>query len=261
MPRHTLFQFYVADRPLSCQPYQRSGDIFLGVPFNIASYALLTHMVAQATGLGVGDFVHTTGDAHLYSNHVEQAREQLSAPPYPCRGSRKRRIPRRKDIFGFTTTTSRSKDYDPWPAIRRRWRCERGADMGSLKLVAAFWLCLLPALGRQNASVMGTSIDLPFEYTLTDTQDSSSAGMLFSRVAVETDRGHGTSDGAKHQLQLVALFRVRAAVEHGDGGRRREGLGRAGGETGRAFLDQPQGRRVSFHFIEGQRRTSAIRNG
>jgi thymidylate synthase len=81
MPCHTLFQFYVADGKLSCQLYQRSGDIFLGVPFNIASYALLTHMVAQVCGLGVGDFVHTLGDAHLYNNHVEQARLQLTRTP------------------------------------------------------------------------------------------------------------------------------------------------------------------------------------
>ncbi|MCL7715103.1 thymidylate synthase [Stenotrophomonas mori] len=116
MPCHTLFQFYVADGRLSCQLYQRSGDIFLGVPFNIASYALLTHMVAQATGLGVGDFVHTLGDAHLYSNHCEQAREQLSREP--------RALPRLwlnpevSDLFGFAYDDIRIDGYDPLPAIK-----------------------------------------------------------------------------------------------------------------------------------------------
>ena len=115
-PCHALFQFYVADNRLSCQLYQRSADIFLGVPFNIASYALLTHMVAQVAGLGVGDFVHTLGDAHLYRNHVEQAELQLTRAP--------RALPRLilnpliERIDDFSMADISVEAYDPHPGIR-----------------------------------------------------------------------------------------------------------------------------------------------
>ena len=115
-PCHALFQFYVAEGRLSCQLYQRSGDIFLGVPFNIASYALLTHMVARATGLEVGDFVHTLGDAHLYSNHFEQAREQLARTPGPLPTLRLN--PAVDDLFAFRFEDIAFEDYAPQPAIR-----------------------------------------------------------------------------------------------------------------------------------------------
>lgn len=115
-PCHTLFQFYVRDGKLSCQLYQRSADVFLGVPFNIASYALLTHMVAQVCDLDVGDFVHTFGDLHLYSNHLEQAREQLSREP---RSLPQLKInPEIKNIFGFSFGDFEILNYDPHPSIK-----------------------------------------------------------------------------------------------------------------------------------------------
>ncbi|MFO1321641.1 MAG: thymidylate synthase [Burkholderiales bacterium] len=115
-PCHALFQFYVADRRLSCQLYQRSADIFLGVPFNIASYALLTLMVAQACDLAPGEFVHTFGDVHLYLNHLDQAREQLSRAPRPLPVMRL--APSVKDVFGFRYEDFELVGYDPHPHIK-----------------------------------------------------------------------------------------------------------------------------------------------
>lgn len=115
-PCHLLFQFYVCNGKLSCQLYQRSADVFLGVPFNIASYALLTMMVAQACGLKPGDFVHTFGDTHLYLNHLEQAKLQLTRTPRPL--PRMKINPDVKDIFGFQYSDFQLEEYNPYPHIK-----------------------------------------------------------------------------------------------------------------------------------------------
>lgn len=115
-PCHTMFQFYVADGKLSCQLYQRSADVFLGVPFNIASYALLTLMMAQVCDLRLGDFVHTFGDVHLYHNHIEQAKQLLTRTPKPL--PQVVLNPNVKDIFAFQYEDVNLHDYDPYPAIK-----------------------------------------------------------------------------------------------------------------------------------------------
>lgn len=120
-PCHVMFQFYVNDGKLSCQMYQRSGDMFLGVPFNIASYALLTMMIAQECGLGLGEFIHCIGDAHIYKNHIEQVKEQLSRTPRPL--PRMILNPAKTNVDDFDYEDFTLECYDPWPAIKGEQSC------------------------------------------------------------------------------------------------------------------------------------------
>ena len=148
-PCHCLFQFYVADGRLSCQLYQRSADVFLGVPFNIASYALLTLMVAQVTGLEPGEFVHTFGDAHLYLNHLEQARLQLAREPRRCRACAIN--PAVTDLFALPLRGLRARRLRPAPAHQgRRWRCERAARSEGSRPYATGSIVLLAAVCRER---------------------------------------------------------------------------------------------------------------
>jgi thymidylate synthase len=119
-PCHTLFQFYVRDGKLSCQLYQRSADMFLGVPFNIASYALLTHMVAALTGLQVGEFIHTIGDAHIYANHLNQVREQLARDPLPLPTLELTWTDAMQYPWEFTEDNIRLLDYKSHPTIKAK---------------------------------------------------------------------------------------------------------------------------------------------
>ncbi len=120
-PCHVMFQFYVNDGKLSCQMYQRSGDMFLGVPFNIASYALLTMMVARECGLGLGEFIHCIGDAHIYKNHIEQVREQLKREPRPLPTMLLN--PDVHNVDDFKYEDFKLVGYDPWPAIKGEQSC------------------------------------------------------------------------------------------------------------------------------------------
>lgn len=120
-PCHVMFQFYVNDGKLSCQMYQRSGDMFLGVPFNIASYALLTMMVAQECGLGLGEFIHCIGDAHIYKNHIDQVKEQLSREPRPL--PKMLLNPEVRNVDDFDYCDFKLVGYDPWPAIKGEQSC------------------------------------------------------------------------------------------------------------------------------------------
>ena len=160
-PCHVMFQFYVADGRLSCQLYQRSADIFLGVPFNIASYALLTMMVAQVTGLQPGEFIHTFGDAHLYQNHVQQARLQLSREPRPLPTMRIN--PQVRSIFDFQFDDFQLENYDPHPHIRARSPCDRRfAARRNLSMSTSIIVAMTPdrVIGRDGQLPWRLSADL-----------------------------------------------------------------------------------------------------
>ena len=217
MPCHTMFQFYVADGKLSCQLYQRSGDIFLGVPFNIASYALLTHMVAQVCGLGVGDFVHTLGDAHLYSNHFEQAREQLSREP--------RALPQLmlnpdvRDIFGFSYDDIAHRELRPAAG-------DQGAGGGLTRM--------RPGAGRGAGSRNAIGRDNELPWRLPDDLKRFKALTLGKPVLMGRKTAESLGRALPGRLQPGADA-FRAGAIRGHAGRGVAGRGAAGCPPGRRY--------------------------
>ena len=220
-PCHTMFQFYVADGRLSCQLYQRSGDIFLGVPFNIASYALLTLMVAQVTDLEPGDFVHTLGDAHLYRNHVEQAREQLTREPRPLPTMRLN--PARRSIDDFEMGDFTLDGYAAAPVdqgAHRRMTVTLVAAVGSNGVIGRdgdLAVRIPEDLRRFKAMTMGHTLVMGRK-----TWDSIGRALPGRRTIVITRQPDWSADGAEVAGSLPDALTMAGADEVFVAGGRRD---------------------------------------